>query len=303
MSDTVDYNGVAAQQAAAQVASGLVQTTGNLTASTFNMKNTKKLAKYQNEMAVENWNRANEYSEKLSLNQYNNQMQAARNAGLNPLAALSGGSHFMQQVGSIPQPSVQQAPMQPADFSGLGSVLTDAIGIAKASMEKDKIQQEKDLLVRRNLHEQTTDDVITAMKQMVNGEDGVNKPFQYYNMGHIMAENLVNENSALKDKYDVDKLGYKLQGAVYNLQLKDENVLESLANKIVSEVNLLNANYNNALKSGTKTDVEIEKLKQDMENDASKMMWKYIEKLFSDEEFTLEDYAKLLATLMVGQFK
>lgn len=302
MSDTVDYNGAAAQQAGAQVASSLIQTSGNLAASTFNYKKTKKLAKFQNEMAIENWNRANEYNEKLSLNQYNNQMQAARNAGLNPLAGLSG-QHFMQTVGAIPQPTVQQAPMQAPDFSGIGNILSDAIGIAKASMEKDKIEQEKDILSRQNLHEQTADDVITAMKQMINGEDGVDKPFQYYNMGHIMAENLVNENSALKDKYDVDKLGYKLQGAVYNLQLKDDKVLESLANKVVSEVNNLNAQYNNAVKSGQKTAAELEKIKQDTENDANKMLWKYVDKLFSDEDFTMQDFAKLVSVLVVGQFK
>lgn len=303
MSDTVDYNGVAAQQAGAQVASALVQSTGNLAASTFNYKKTKKLAKYQNEMAIENWNRANEYSEKLSLNQYNNQMQAARNAGLNPLAGLSG-QHFMQNVGAIPQPQVQQAPMQAPDFSGIGNILSDAIGIAKVSMEKDKIEQEKDLLSRQNLHEQTIDDVLTELNQVANGEDGIDKPFQYYNMGHSLAEKIFAENSALKEKYDVDKLGYKLQGIVYNLQLKDDKILAAFADKAALEYNKLQEDLNNAKKSGKKTDAEIKKLEQDTENDANKMLWKYIDKVFSeDEEFTMQDFAKLFALFLVGQFK
>lgn len=150
MSDNVqDYSGAAAAQAAAQASSALLQSTGNITASTFNFKNTKKLAKYQNEMNIENWNKQNEYNEKMALN-YNNQiMQAARNAGLNPVAAMSG-PHFAQSVGSIPSSSLSNsATVVPPDFSGLSDVALRSIearqfmhNIDRTTTDIDKILAE-----------------------------------------------------------------------------------------------------------------------------------------------------------------
>lgn len=79
MSELSDYNA-----AAAQFADTALQQTGSLMQSTFNYKKTKQLAKYQQEL-----NRQDaEYNRNMKLRSYQDAIQAARNAGVSPLAAI-----------------------------------------------------------------------------------------------------------------------------------------------------------------------------------------------------------------------
>lgn len=60
------------------LAQAALQVAGNITASTFNYEHTKELAKWQNDMNVQNWRMQNEY------NLPENQIKRLEAAGLNP---------------------------------------------------------------------------------------------------------------------------------------------------------------------------------------------------------------------------
>lgn len=145
MSDISEYSAAAGANSAAAATSAMLNTTGNLTASTFNYKNTKRLAKFQNEMNIENWERQNKYNEKLAANYHSQILQSARNAGLNPAAAL-GGPNFAQQVGAIPSPSLTNSGSTASspDFSFLSQLpfMKSQVAMNNATIDKMKAETE-----------------------------------------------------------------------------------------------------------------------------------------------------------------
>lgn len=92
------------------IADTALQIAGNITASTFNYKHTKELAKYQNDMAISNWNMANEY------NLPSNQMARLEAAGLNPNLMYGQGSPG--NASAISTPSLH-SPNYRSPFEGI----------------------------------------------------------------------------------------------------------------------------------------------------------------------------------------
>lgn len=64
--------------ALSQLSDGMLQIAGSITSSAFGYDLTKKLAKFQNDLNIQNWNMANEYNSPAS------QMRRFVAAGLNP---------------------------------------------------------------------------------------------------------------------------------------------------------------------------------------------------------------------------
>lgn len=82
------------------LADSALQIAGNITASTFNYEHTKQLAKWQNDMNIQNWHMQNEYNSPSA------QMDRLKAAGLNP--NLMYGQGNPGNAGSIPGVSASQ---------------------------------------------------------------------------------------------------------------------------------------------------------------------------------------------------
>lgn len=95
----------------------------------------KQLMALQNQYAVENWNRENNY------NSPKEQMKRLKEAGLNPDLVYGNGASGLQS-GPISSPSAPSAPMQvtaPGDF---GSTVSDAVQAAVGIRQSEKTKSE-----------------------------------------------------------------------------------------------------------------------------------------------------------------
>lgn len=80
------------------LASSALQVAGNITSSTFSYNKTKELARFQNDMNIENWKMQNEYNLPV------NQMLRFNDAGLNPNLIYGQGTNGNSSA--VPSPSL-----------------------------------------------------------------------------------------------------------------------------------------------------------------------------------------------------
>lgn len=297
MSDMSEYSGAAAANAAATTSAALLNSTGNLTASTFNFKNTKKLANFQNEMNIENWNRQNEYNEKLAANYHNQILQSARNAGLNPAAAL-GGPNFSQQVGAIPSPSLTNSgstAMSP-DFSFLSQLPFLKSQISKTMAESRKLNADAEAQERENMHTRTIDDRVSElMNELFPSKDG---HFEYYNVGDLMAKKLMNEYDLSLDQYKIDKVSKAIQDQVVKLQKDNPDFIKALSEKVIAEYDSLVSQAQANLAKAGLDDKNQQLIDEQIQSMQSNYLLDYIDKM--SEDFTFKDLLKFLTLLLAG---
>lgn len=311
MSDMSEYSAAAGANSAAAATSAMLNTTGNLTASTFNFKNTKKLAEFQNEMNIENWNKQNAYNEKLAANYHNQILQSARNAGLNPAAAL-GGPNFAQQVGSIPSPSLTNSGTgySSPDFSFLSQLpfmksqqaVNNAI-IDKSKAESKKLLADAEAQEIENMHTRSFDEEVHNYLNSLfpvdtkaeNGGEDFNK---YYNVGNLMAKRAVKDYDLNMDQYQIDKISKAIQNQVVKAQKDNPDFIKALSEGVIAEYDSLQAQAKaNLAKAGldTKNQSLIEEQIQSMQ---SNYLLDYIDKM--DDDFTWKDLIKFITLLVAG---
>lgn len=131
------------------IGSGLNAIFGNSAAKKA-FKNQKQLMALQQQYAVENWNRENNYNTPAA------QKQRLIDAGLNPDLMYGQGAGSLQ-AGSIDAPTAPSAPMAPAAAPDFGDTITKgaqaALAIAQAKKSKQETiaqQISNDYLVKRN---------------------------------------------------------------------------------------------------------------------------------------------------------
>lgn len=292
-----EYSGAAAANNAAAVSSAMLNTTGNLTASTFNFKNTKKLAKFQNEMNIENWEKQNAYNEKLAANYHNQILQSARNAGLTPAAAL-GGSNFAQQVGAIPSSSLTNSGSTAVspDFSFLSQLPFMKAQYSKTMAESRKLNADAEAQERENFHTQTIDNRVSEfMNEMFPTEDG---HFEYYNVGDLMAKKLVNEYDLNLDQYKIDKISKVIQDQVVKAQKDNPDFIKALSESVIAEYDALVAKATADLSKAGLDDKNQLLIEEQIQSMQSNYLLDYIDKM--DDNFTWKDLIKFVTLLIAG---
>lgn len=140
--------------------SGIAETAmniaGNITASTFNYEHTKELAKWQNDMNIENWKMANEYNLPV------NQMKRLEAAGLNPNLMYgqgNPGNAGMVHGASAPSHNEVKNP-----FEGV-QVVQQYLTAKRLSLENEALQSD---VVSRKIH---VDKEVLDYKQRVRSEN------------------------------------------------------------------------------------------------------------------------------------
>lgn len=127
-----------------------------------NFKRSKELMNYQNELNRKNWNDLKNYQNYLNNNEFSIKMQAARNAGLSPMAAIAG-SNFNSQVGSIPSPSASSSgtPPPPSNLvqGHLAAVQADSTS-KLATEQAELLKQQAEELKLRNENTKSSNDTI-----------------------------------------------------------------------------------------------------------------------------------------------
>ena len=296
MSDMSEYSGAAAANAAAAT-SAMLNTTGNLTASTFNYKNTKKLAKFQNEMNLENWDKQNKYNEKLAANYHSQILQSARNAGLTPAAAL-GGPNFAQQVGSIPSPSLTNSGSTASslDFSFLSQLPFLKSQISKTYAESRKLNADAEAQERENMHTETIDNRVSElMNELFPTEDG---HFEYYNVGDLMAKKLMNDYDLDLDQYKIDKVSKAINIGVVDAKKDDPDYMDALEKGVVAEYDSIKAKVTADLaKAGLDSQNQL-LVQEQIKSMQSNYLLDYIDKM--DDNFTWKDLIKFITLLLAG---
>lgn len=237
MSDMANYNAAATTQGAAAMANTALQGTNNILQSSFNTKKTKELAKYQNEMNIENWNRQNEYNEKMALN-YNSQiMRSARNAGLNPVAAMAG-PHFAQTVGNIPSAGMDTSAgnMAPMDLSYYHAMFKDAAETIKSRAEAKKAEAEAGKIesetTGQDLTNQYMSETLQSRVKLTNAENDLkNEVIGLINSDQSLKDAFAEEKRAQVDLMEAQTDAASSQASLNDALTEYNNAMTSLTNE------------------------------------------------------------------------
>lgn len=129
----------AGQQIGVGAAQSAFNTIGSLISAPINNAISKSLAKYQNDLAIKNWQMQNEYNLPV------NQVQRLRDAGLNPYLMYGNGSASTGNAGQISSPTVANNSRVDIDTDILGKIMQYQ-NVREKGVTVDNLKKQGDLL-------------------------------------------------------------------------------------------------------------------------------------------------------------